>query len=213
MPGLPKSSPCYPAPQGSKADPPAGHCGSPGHGLSGRSRVEALPTWMPSWLASSAPTALQMCPRKLYRRQRTDTRRRPCHGHPQDSLGHRDRLLQLRSVLQDVGAEQLCSPAPATYSKRAAIQHSAASIQSPQDTQPSSPARQAAGQAAEPLCPAAIVSSMAGSEPTWAGSAGTHPAGAAPRTTSTHSTAPSSSTGAESTTHCWEQTPGQTKAP
>lgn len=152
----------------------------------------ALPTWMPSWLASSTLTVLQLRPRKLYRRQRRDACCRPCPRHPQDSLGQRNRLLQPRSVLRDVGVEQSHSlpqpsPAPGSYSEQAAIQHSTASIQRPQDMQPGSLVRQAAGQAAEPLCPVASVPCMAGSEHPWAGSATTgcqhRPTGIAPSTT------------------------------
>lgn len=165
-PGCPKSHPPGTAPQGSRAALPAGRYGAPrpqqrlGRGLRGDPTPAqgALPTCNASWQASSAPTALQMWPRKLYRRQRMDTCRQPCPGHRQNSLGQRDRLLQPCLALRDARAEQphgLPQPSPAlgSHSERAAIQHSVASIQRPQDMQPGSPAKQADGQAAEPLPP------------------------------------------------------------
>lgn len=213
-----------PAPQDSKIAPLAGRRESHGRsrGWAGHRGVptlphRALPTWMPSWLASSAPSVLQMWPRELYRRQRTDGCRWPFPGHSQDSLGQRDSLLQ-----RDFRAEQprgLPQPIPAlwSYRERAAIQHSAASIQSPQDTQLGSPARQAAGQAAESLCPMASIPSMAGSQRPWAGSATTgcqhRPAGAAPSTTLCPQYSTQQLPRVESTARCWEKTPGWTRAP
>lgn len=109
------------------------------------------------------------------------------------------------------------SPAPWSYRERAAIQHSAASIQSPQDTQLGSPARQATGQAAESLCPVASIPGMAGSERPWAGSATTgcqhRPTGAAPSTTLCPQYSTQQLPRVESTARCREKTPGWTRAP